>query len=227
MAVDGLDLDIEKGELFALLGANGAGKTTTIRMLCGLCEPDAGDAVLLSKSIKKDTEAVKEMINVSPQETAVAPNLTTEENLELMARIYGASKDKTRNHAREMLERFDLASRTHDRAKKLSGGMQRRLSIAMALISEPKILFLDEPTLGLDVRARRELWKALEALKGDITVVLTTHYLEEAEALADRIAIMDKGKLAALGTAEELKKRTGKASLEDVFLELTEGGEEK
>ena len=166
MAVDGLDLDIEKGELFALLGANGAGKTTTIRMLCGLCEPDAGDAVLLSKSIKKDTEAVKEMINVSPQETAVAPNLTTEENLELMARIYGASKDKARNHAREMLERFDLASRTHDRAKKLSGGMQRRLSIAMALISEPKYSFLTSRRWALTSGRGGSFGKRLRRLKG-------------------------------------------------------------
>lgn len=226
VAVDGLDLEIEKGEFFALLGSNGAGKTTTIRMLCGLCRPSGGDAFILSKSVTREAGAVKALINLSPQETAVAPNLTVFENLELMSRIYGEKKAGARKRARAMTEEFGLAERAGERAKRLSGGMQRRLSLAMALTSRPEVLFLDEPTLGLDVRARRELWRALEALKGNMTVVLTTHYLEEAEALADRIAIMDSGRLVALGSAGELKRQTGKASLEEVFLTLTKGGEE-
>lgn len=226
-AVDGLNLTVAEGELFALLGQNGAGKTTTIRMLCGLLAPTSGDAELMGKSVVTDTQAVKQLINVSPQETAVASRLTVRENLELVAGVYGSDREEAREKAREMMETFSLTDRANDRAKSLSGGMQRRLSIAMALISQPKILFLDEPTLGLDVRARRELWKHIEGLKGSMTVVLTTHYLEEAEALADRIGIMSAGKLTALGTAQEIRERTGAATLEDAFLELTEAEEAK
>lgn len=209
-------------EFFSLLGQNGAGKTTTIRMLCCLLPPTSGDAVLLGDSILTNSGAVKQKLNVSPQETAVAPNLSVRENLELMARIYGCDRSEARSRADEMLCAFGLSERAGDRAKSLSGGLQRRLSIAMALITGPQIVFLDEPTLGLDVRARRELWKALTALKGKVTMIMTTHYLEEAEALSDRIGIMHQGRLKALGTVSELKAQTGTASLEDAFLALTE-----
>jgi len=223
-AVDDLDLVIRKGELFALLGQNGAGKTTTIKMLCCLLPPTSGDAVLLGDSIVANPSAVKEKLNVSPQETAVAPNLTVRENLVLMAQVYGSNSRAARTRAEEMLQAFGLTERADDRARTLSGGMQRRLSIAMALISNPEILFLDEPTLGLDVRARRDLWNVVRTLKGRITIILTTHYLEEAEALADRIGIMHAGRLRALGTAAELKAQTGTATLEEAFLTLTGEG---
>jgi ABC-2 type transport system ATP-binding protein len=221
-AVDDLCLNIEKGELFALLGQNGAGKTTAIRMLCCLTAPTSGEALLLGDSILKNPEAVKQKLNISPQETAVAPKLSARENLEMIAGIYGFGRQEAKEKAEKMIMDFGLSERAKDRSKKLSGGMQRRLSIAMALISDPEILFLDEPTLGLDVRSRRDLWNALKALKGKKTVILTTHYLEEAEALADRIGIMHNGKLKALGTAAELKESAGEATLEDVFLKLTE-----
>ncbi len=221
-AVDGLDLTVGQGELFALLGQNGAGKTTTIRMLCGLLEPTEGDAQLMGYSVKEQTDQVKQRINVSPQETAVAAKLSVRENLEFAAEVYGRDRREAKSKAEEMMKAFGLTDRAADRASKLSGGLQRRLSLAMALISEPEILFLDEPTLGLDVRARRELWKLIESLKGKMTVVLTTHYLEEAEALADRIAIMTAGRLAALGTAAQIKEQTGAGTLEDAFLSLTE-----
>ena len=220
-AVDHLDLSIEKGELFALLGLNGAGKTTTIKMLCCLLTPTSGDAVLLGDSIVTHPAAVKQKINLSPQETAVAPNLTVEENLEFIARIYGLRKSAAHIKAEATMLTFGLADRARDKAKTLSGGLQRRLSIAMALISNPEIVFLDEPTLGLDVVARRELWKLMLSLKGKITVVLTTHYLEEAEALSDRVGIIDKGQLIALGTTEQLKQASGQTSFEDAFLMLT------
>ncbi len=221
-AVDSLDLVIEKGELFALLGLNGAGKTTTIKMLCCLTPPTGGDALLLGDSIVSNPAAVKQKINLSPQETAVAPALSVQENLELIAQIYGSEPKSARAKAGEIMLSFGLSDRAKEKAKTLSGGLQRRLSIAMALISEPEIIFLDEPTLGLDVVARRELWKVMRDLKGKITMVLTTHYLEEAEALSDRIGILHKGRLKALGSAEELKQQTGKESFEDAFLVLAE-----
>lgn len=223
--VDRLSLDIRKGEFFALLGPNGAGKTTTIRMLCCLLCPDGGDALLGGDSVVSNPEAVKQRINLSPQETAVASKLSVRENLELIARIYGMNKTEAKTAASESMERFALSDRAGDRAKSLSGGMQRSLSIAMALISDPEIVFLDEPTLGLDVRARRALWKTLLELKGKKTVILTTHYLEEAEALSDRIGIMYKGTLRALGTPDEIIRMSGKDSFEDAFLELTDGGD--
>jgi ABC-2 type transport system ATP-binding protein len=227
-AVNSLNLTIEQGELFALLGVNGAGKTTTIKMLSCLIAPTSGDAILLGDSILTQTQAVKEKINVSPQETAVAPNLTVRENLDLIAKIYGGDKENAAKKTEEMLTVFSLQEVARNKAKTLSGGMQRRLSIAMALISEPKILFLDEPTLGLDVLARRELWKEIEKLKGKITIILTTHYLEEAEALSDRIAIMSKGELKAVGTAKELMAKTGTDKLEDAFVAFAVGeGEER
>ncbi len=225
-AVDHLNLSIAEGQLFALLGPNGAGKTTTIRMLSCLALPTSGDALLSGESVVQNPNGVRAVINVSPQETAVAQKLSVRENLELIAEIYGMNRREASEMAEKMLKDFSLTERARDRAKKLSGGMQRRLSIAMALISNPRILFLDEPTLGLDVRARRDLWKHVEALKGRMTIILTTHYLEEAEALSDRIGIMNKGRLVALGTAEEIVRETGKSSFEDAFLSLTDEEEE-
>lgn len=221
-AVNGLSLTIEEGEIFALLGQNGAGKTTTIRMLCGLLRPDAGDAFLLGKSVVSEPEKVKRIINVSPQETAVAPKLSAQENLMLIARIYGAGREEAEARAAEMLQAFHMEGRAKDRAKSLSGGLQRRLSLAMALISQPKILFLDEPTLGLDVRARLDLWDYIRSLKGRMTIVLTTHYLEEAESLADRIGIMSRGEMKLTGTAEKIRAQTGTETLEQAFLTLTD-----
>lgn len=223
--VDKLNLEIEEGELFSLLGVNGAGKTTTIKMLSCLIRPTSGDALLLGDSIVENPMAVKENINVSPQETAVAPNLTVKENLETMARLYGISKKEAVKKADEIIDKFELTEIKKSKAKTLSGGWQRRLSIAMALISEPKILFLDEPTLGLDVLARRELWRIIENLKGKVTIILTTHYLEEAEALSDRIGVMSKGKLRAVGTAKELMEKTNTENFEDAFIKLASEGE--
>lgn len=219
-AVDRLDLTVRQGELFALLGVNGAGKTTTIKMLCGLSAPSGGDALLLGRSVVRAPQTVKRIIGVSPQETAVARNLTVRENLELVAGVFGAARADARRRAGELMEAFGLGTCAAQRAKTLSGGMQRRLSIAMALISAPQILFLDEPTLGLDVLARRELWKHIEALRGTVTVILTTHYLEEAEALSDRMAVMAAGRLRAVGTADELKRLTGTDRFEDAFIRL-------
>ena len=221
-AVKSLNLTVEKGELYALLGVNGAGKTTTIKMLSCLVPVTSGDALLNGHSVVKDSQSVKQIINVSPQETAVAEKLTVRENLELIARIYGASKKEAKVKAQEMLDKFDMNEFAKSRAKTLSGGWQRRLSIAMALITEPEILFLDEPTLGLDVLARRELWRVIEKLKGKITIILTTHYLEEAESLSDRIGIMAKGQLKAVGTAQQLKDLAKTDKFEEAFIRIAE-----
>lgn len=215
-AVSGLDLEVEQGELFSLLGVNGAGKSTTIKMLCGLTEPTSGTAAILGRDVVRERQAVRECINLSPQETAVAPNLTVEENLAFFSGIYGKEQSSSRN----IIEKLHLVEVAKKKAKTLSGGYQRRLSIAIALVTEPKVLFLDEPTLGLDVLARRELWQLIRSLKGKTTVILTTHYLEEAEALSDRIGILCEGKLIAVGTADELKEKTGAASFEDAFVAL-------
>ncbi|MBR6572697.1 MAG: ABC transporter ATP-binding protein [Clostridia bacterium] len=220
VAVNDLNLDIEKGELFALLGVNGAGKTTTIKMLSCLIKATSGDAFLMEKSIKTHTNAVKSIIGISPQETAVAQGLSVRENLELICGIYGFSKDKTKKKIEELTEEFGLNEVLNKRPSKLSGGWQRRLSIALALIGEPEILFLDEPTLGLDVIARSELWDTIRSLKGKVTIILTTHYMEEAESLSDRIGVMKQGRLIALGTAEELKKKTGAEKFEEAFVTL-------
>lgn len=222
-AVDDLNLIVEQGELFSLLGVNGAGKTTTVKMLSCLTRPTDGDAFLCGNSIVSNTSKVKAIIGVSPQETAIAPNLTVRENLELMCGIHSFSKDKMKQKTAELTKQFDLTNILCKKAGKLSGGWQRRLSIAMALISEPKILFLDEPTLGLDVIARSDLWDCLRALKGKITIILTTHYMEEAEALSDHIGIMKDGRLFASGTADELKKKTGTDKFEDAFLSIVKG----
>ncbi len=222
-AVDSLALTVRQGELFSLLGVNGAGKTTTIKMLSCLTKPTGGDAFLNGNSVVSSPAAVKAIIGVSPQETAVAPNLTVKENLELMCGVHSFSRDKKQAKIRELSQQFDLTAILGKKAGKLSGGWQRRLSIAMALISEPKILFLDEPTLGLDVLARCDLWDTIRSLKGKITIILTTHYMEEAEALSDRIGIMKDGKLLALGTAGELKALAGEEKFENAFVAIVKG----
>lgn len=218
-----LNLTIEKGEMYALLGVNGAGKSTTIKMLSCLIRPTSGEAQVFSNSIISDSHKVKQIISVSPQETSVAPNLSVKENLEFIAGVFGFSKAEAIRKAQITIDELGMREVENIRAKKLSGGFMRRLSIAMALISEPSVLFLDEPTLGLDVLARRELWKQIEKLKGKITIILTTHYLEEAEALADRIGIMAKGELMAEGTADELKSLANTDSFEEAFVRIAEG----
>ena len=222
-AVDKLNLQIKQGELFSLLGVNGAGKTTTIKMLSCLIQPTSGDAFLNGKSICKGSAAVKSVIAVSPQETAVAPGLSARENLELMCGVHGFTKDKRNTKIAELTGLLGLEPVLTKKAGKLSGGWQRRLSIAMALISEPEILFLDEPTLGLDVLARSDLWDLIRGLKGKVTIILTTHYMEEAEALSDRIAIMKDGKLLVCGTTEEIKKVAGTDSFEQAFVHIVKG----
>ena len=219
-AVDGLNLEIGTGELFALIGVNGAGKTTVIKILSCLTKATEGDAEICGYSISKNSEDVKRLIGVSPQETAVAPNLSVKENLELICGIHGFSKVKTQSKISELSRRFNLENVMFRKAGKLSGGWQRRVSIAMALISEPQILFLDEPTLGLDVIARHELWEVIRAMKGRVTIILTTHYMEEAEALSDRIGIMKNGRLLAVGTAEELNRKAGKDNFEESFVSI-------
>ena len=219
-AVDRLELEIRQGELFSLLGVNGAGKTTVIKLLSCLTKPTGGDAMVGGYSVAKEPERVKQLIGVSPQETAVAPNLTVRENLELICGIHEFSKEKTEKKIKELSGQLGLGTVLHRKAGKLSGGWQRRVSIAMALISQPRILFLDEPTLGLDVIARHDLWDVIRSLKGRITVVLTTHYMEEAQALSDRIGIMKDGRLLAVGTAEELMEKTGVADLETAFVSI-------
>ena len=223
VAVDNLNLSIEKGELFSLLGVNGAGKTTTIKMLSCLTEATSGDAYLMGKSITKDRSEVKPLIAVSPQETAVAPGLSVRENLELMCGAHGFSKERRKEKIKEITELLGLDSVLLRKAGKLSGGWQRRLSIAMALISEPKILFLDEPTLGLDVIARSDLWDMIRSLKGKATIILTTHYMEEAEALSDRIAIMRDGRLLICDTAKRIKEVAGTDNFEEAFVRIVKG----
>ena len=220
VAVDNLNLSVHKGELFSLLGVNGAGKTTTIKMLSCLTQPTSGDAFLNGKSISKDTAAVKSLIAVSPQETAVAPGLSVQENLELMCGVHGFTKEKQNAKISELTDLLGLESVSKKKAGKLSGGWQRRLSIAMALISEPEILFLDEPTLGLDVLARSDLWDLIRSLKGEVTIILTTHYMEEAEALSDRIAIMKDGKLLICDTADKIKEAADTDNFEQAFIRI-------
>jgi ABC-2 type transport system ATP-binding protein len=223
VAVDNLSLTVQQGELFSLLGVNGAGKTTTIKMLSCLTQPTSGDALLNGHSICTDCAAVKSIIAVSPQETAVAPGLSVAENLELMCGVHGFSKEKRAVKMQEITDLLSLAPVLKRKAGKLSGGWQRRLSIAMALISEPEILFLDEPTLGLDVLARSELWDLILSLKGRVTVILTTHYMEEAEALSDHIAIMAGGKLLICDTAENIKKAADTDNFEQAFIRIVKG----
>ncbi len=222
-AVDGINLKIKEGELFALLGINGAGKTTTIKMLSSLILPTDGKIKINGLDIVNDRQKIKELLNVSPQETAIAPNLSVKENLEFMAGVYQISNKKEKID--ELIKIFKLDEVLNQKAKTLSGGWQRKVSIAISLINEPKILFLDEPTLGLDVIARKELWSVINNLKGKITIILTTHYMEEAESLSDRIGIMSKGKLIAVGTSDELIGKTNAKNFEDAFVKIATGGE--
>ena len=223
IAVNEIDLNIKQGELFALLGVNGAGKTTTIKMLSGLILSTSGEIIIENMNMKKDVFKIKEILNVSPQETAIAPNLTVKENLKFMAGVYQI-KDKEKK-IDELIKQFKLDEVLNKKAKTLSGGWQRKVSIAISLINDPKILFLDEPTLGLDVIARKELWKVINSLKGKITIILTTHYMEEAESLSDRIGIMANGKLIDIGTSQELIKKTKAKNFEDAFVSIATGGE--
>lgn len=226
VAVDNINLEIQEGELFALLGVNGAGKTTTIKMLSTLTKPSSGEATIFGYSTSKDADKIKEFIDISMQETAIARKLTVDENVEFYARLSGQNKEEIKATKQYVYETFNLNEVAKKRAAKLSCGWQRKLSIALALVTNPKILFLDEPTLGLDVLARRELWKTIEALKGKMTIILTTHYMEEAEALSDRIGVMRDGKLYFVGTKEELFDKTGKSNVEEAFVEIVSGGEQ-
>ena len=222
-AVDKVNLEIRQGELFSLLGINGAGKTTIIKMLSCLTRPTGGDAFVCGYSVTKEPAQVKRLIGVSPQETAIAPNLSVKENLELICGIHRFSKEKTKEKINDLSGKLALGNVLQRKAGKLSGGWQRRVSIAMALIGDPQILFLDEPTLGLDVIARHDLWKTIRSLKGRTTIILTTHYMEEAGALSDRIGIMKSGRLLAIGTVEELKKKAGTNDLETAFVSISKG----
>ena len=224
VAVEGLDLAVREGELFALLGVNGAGKTTTIKMLTCLTKPTGGDAAVGGYSVTKEPEKVKPLIDVSMQETAVARKLTVAENIEFYAALNGMTKQETEEIKQKCYEIFGLKEVSNKMASKLSGGWQRKVSIALALVTRPKVLFLDEPTLGLDVLARRELWRTIADMKGQMTIILTTHYMEEAEALSDRIGVMAGGELLFVGTKEELYLATGKKNVEDAFIEVVTGG---
>ncbi|MBO4479030.1 MAG: ATP-binding cassette domain-containing protein [Clostridia bacterium] len=224
VAVKDLSLDIKEGEIFSLLGVNGAGKTTTIKMLSGLTCPTSGDAFVYGKSVVKDPDGVKELIDVSMQETAVARKLTVAENIEFYAALNGMTKQETEEVKQKCYDVFGLREVAGKMASKLSGGWQRKVSIALALVTRPKVLFLDEPTLGLDVLARRELWRTIAEMKGQMTIILTTHYMEEAEALSDRIGVMAGGKLLFVGTKEEMYAATGKQNVEDAFIEIVTGG---
>ncbi len=223
-AVDNISFSVDKGSIFSLLGVNGAGKTTTIKMLCGLTRPTGGEAYVLSHNIHTELDEVKKLVNISPQDTSVASRLTVRENLEFIAGIYGADRKKQREKADEMIQYFHLQEVADRRAKVLSGGWQRKLSIAMALITEPQIIFLDEPTLGLDVLARRELWEVIRRMKEKITIILTTHYMEEAESLSDKVAVMVDGQIKAMGSVEELKEQTGADNLEEAFVRIAQEG---
>lgn len=223
-AVDSISFSVDKGSIFSLLGVNGAGKTTTIKMLCGLTRPTGGEAYVLSHDIHTELGEVKKLVNISPQDTSVASRLTVRENLEFIAGIYGADRKKQREKADEMIQYFHLQEVADRRAKVLSGGWQRKLSIAMALITEPQIIFLDEPTLGLDVLARRELWEVIRRMKEKITIILTTHYMEEAESLSDKVAVMVDGQIKAMGSVEELKEQAGADNLEEAFVRIAQEG---
>ena len=222
-ALDNVSLSIKQGELFGLLGVNGAGKTTLIKILCGLTRKTSGTITINNFNLDKEMDSIKEIIDISPQETSVANNLTVKENLEFFGNIYNNNDANTIN---EIVDIFNLNEVLNQRAKTLSGGYKRRLSIAIALISKPKILFLDEPTLGLDVFARRELWNIIKKLQKNITIILTSHYLEEIENLCDRVAILSNGKLLKTGTIEEIKQITNTQNFEDAFIKLVEAKNE-
>ena len=224
-AADSLSFSVPEGEFFSLLGVNGAGKTTTVRMLTGLSAPTSGDALVGGHSVVRERNAVRRIIGISPQDTAVAANLTVRENLTLIGAVCGLDGAKLRARTDEMISLFGMEECAGSRAKTLSGGWQRKLSVAMALLPEPRVLFLDEPTLGLDVLARRDLWRVIEGLRGKITMVLTTHYMEEAEALSDRVAVMIAGKIAAIGSPEALREATGAKDLENAFVAIAEAAQ--
>lgn len=206
-AVDSLDLKIKRGELFALLGPNGAGKTTTISMLSCLLKPTSGSAKVMGFDVNKEPYAVKGVLGTSPQETSISERLSIIENLAFIGKLNGLSADEAEKRAEELTKVMGLEERKNSQARKLSGGMRRRLSIMMSLIHNPSVIFLDEPTLGLDPQARRAMWDFISKLKGEKTILLTTHYMEEADFLADNIGIMDEGRIVALGTSHELKTR--------------------
>lgn len=220
VAVNHVNLTIQDGELFGLLGVNGAGKTTLISMLSTLVQPTSGTASLMGYDLIKEKEEIKKIMSVSPQETAIAPLLTVKENLSFFSEIYEMNDLA---YLEKIIHLFHLEEVLNKKAKTLSGGYKRRLSIAISLLSKPKVLFLDEPTLGLDVFARRELWKIILSLKGKITIVLTSHYLEEIEALCDRIAVIHKGNIIFKGKIEVMKEKTQKENIEDAFIALIEG----
>ncbi|MFC1946811.1 ABC transporter ATP-binding protein [Chloroflexota bacterium] len=205
IAVDGIDLNIKKGELFAMLGPNGAGKTTTIKMLCCLLKPTAGSATVMGYDINREQYEIKKIIGVSPQETTISEHLNAREHLQLIGQVHGVESSELKTRSDLLLETMGLTERAKDQVRKYSGGMMRRLSIIMALVHDPDIVFLDEPTLGLDPQARRAIWEYIAEFKGEKTILLTTHYLEEADYLSDRIGIMDEGKIVALGSSTELK----------------------
>ena len=221
-AVDGLSLTVDKGELFGLLGPNGAGKTTTINILCGLLEPTSGSVEVGGYDVRKETSKAKKQIGVSPQETAVYPHLTGRENIELFANLHAMSKDKLKKNVDELLQKLSLRDYAKRQAGKYSGGMMRRINLAMALVHDPEIAFLDEPTVGMDPQSRRAVWDFIRELKKrNKTVLLTTHYMEEDEELCDRVGIIDNGRLISLGTPQQLKKQFNARNLEEVFLQLT------
>lgn len=217
-AVNNINLEIREGELFGLLGINGAGKTTLIKMISGIIKPTSGDISIFNMNYLSDTNKIKELLNISPQETAIAPNLTVKENLDFMAGIYLINKKEDKLN--ELIKLFKLENVLNRKTKNLSGGWQRKLSLAISLINNPKILFLDEPTLGLDVISRKELWNILLSLKGKVTIILTTHYMEEAEYLSDRIGIINKGRLVMVDTPKKLLSKTKTKKLEDAFIKL-------
>jgi ABC-2 type transport system ATP-binding protein len=221
-AVENLSLQVNKGELFGLLGPNGAGKTTTINILCGLVKPTCGSAIICGNDIQKDTQKVKELIGVCIQETAIYPYLTGIENLELFGRLYGMNKKTIKERSNMLLSKMGLKEDAKRLTAKYSGGMKRRLSLALALIHDPQIAFLDEPTVALDPQSRHAVWDFIkeQKTKGK-TIILTTHYMEEAEELCDRVGIIDRGKLIALGTPKNLIAKNNVKNLEEVFIQLT------
>lgn len=222
-ALKNVSLSVKQGELFGLLGINGAGKTTLIKILCGLTKKTSGNVLIDGFNLDSDVDEIKKIIDISPQDTSVALNLTVKENLEFFANVYDCENEDV---VQEVIKTFKLEEVLNKKAKTLSGGFKRRLSIAVALISKPKILFLDEPTLGLDVIARRELWNVILKLKGKITIILTSHYLEEIENLCDRVAILSKGEVLSEGTVGELMKKTKTKTFEDAFVKIVEAGNE-
>ena len=225
IVVNNISLNIKEGELFSLLGTNGAGKTTTIKMISTLIRQNSGNIKVLGYDTIEDYTSIRKSINVSPQETAVAMNLTVYENLDFMANVYQIKNKKDKID--ELIKTFKLEEVLNQKAKTLSGGNMRKLSIAISLINDPKILFLDEPTLGLDVLSRKELWNTISSLKGKITIILTTHYMEEAESLSDRVAIMNKGNIIEIGTSKELISKTKTKNMEDAFISLVTGGKDE